>query len=128
MGMGMMKRSSGFTLVELVVVIGILAILIGIAVPVYSTYRMRANRTEGKAALLEAVQSAERFFVRNNTFEGAFDPAEWSTEHYYTMSYVADSATEFEITATAKGAQAGDTDCAVMTINHQGVKTPTACW
>ncbi len=128
MGTGMSRSNRGFTLVELVVVIGILAILIGIAVPVYSTYRIRANRTEGKAALLEAAQSAERFFVRNNTFEGAFDPAEWSTEHYYTMSYVADSATEFEITATATGSQAGDTDCAVMTINHKGEKAPATCW
>ncbi|MEX2497768.1 MAG: pilin [Wenzhouxiangellaceae bacterium] len=60
----MTKRNSGFTLIELMIVIAILAILMAIAIPAYQTYSIRAKVSEGiygiawaKVAVTETYQS-----------------------------------------------------------------------
>ncbi len=55
-----MKKTSGFTLVELIVVIAILAILAGIAIPVYSGYIAKANEAND-LQLLDSVKTAAVF-------------------------------------------------------------------
>lgn len=57
----------GFTLVELIVVIAILAILAGVAIPVYSSYITKANEA-ADYAMLDAIKTAVAFKV---TEEGA---------------------------------------------------------
>lgn len=122
----------GFSLIELLVVIAILGIIAAIAVPQYNQYRRRANRSEARTALVEATQTAERFFVRNNTYVGAAAggniPAQ-SPHGLYAIAYNAPNATTFTVTATPQGGQAGD-ECGTFTINHAGVRTPAqaGCW
>jgi type IV pilus assembly protein PilE len=128
----MKNTPKGFTLIELVIVVAILGILVAIAVPQYNQYRLRSNRAEARATLVEAAQTAERFFVRNNTYVGAAGgdniPAQ-SPHSLYAITFNAPTATTFTITATPQGGQAGDTDCLPsLTINHLGVKGPAACW
>jgi len=116
----------GFSLLELVAVITILGIIMVIAVPIYSSYRTRANRSDGKVALLTAAQQVERYFTSNNTYTGATVPAS-SRAGMYNLS-IATTATTFTITADPTGSQAKDTDCDPMTINQAGARTPAACW
>lgn len=63
-----MKSNRGFTLIELMIVVVIIAILAGIAYPSYDEYVKRGNRTEGQALLSEAAATQERYFSQNNTY------------------------------------------------------------
>jgi len=117
---------AGFTLIELLVVIAILGVLAAIAIPTYSSYRLRSGRADGKVALLAASQRAERFYTNNNTYVGAPVPAT-SESGRYNLNIVTTAST-FTITADPTGVQAGDTACDPMTIDQTGVKTPAACW
>jgi type IV pilus assembly protein PilE len=63
-----MKQRSGFTLVEMLIVLAILSILASIALPSYAGYIVRTKRTEGQVALIEAMARQERYFSRHNSY------------------------------------------------------------
>ncbi len=66
--MKLFKNNGGFTLIELMVVVGIIAILLAIAIPNYQKYQAKARQTEAKLNLA-AVYTAERAFsVENSSF------------------------------------------------------------
>jgi type IV pilus assembly protein PilE len=59
---------SGFTLVELLIVVAIVSILAAVALPSFQDQIRRSQRTEGKTALLRAAQLLERNYTVNNTY------------------------------------------------------------
>ena len=56
-----MERNSGFSLVELIVVIAIMAILVGVAVPVYTSYVDKAQETVDDQYLSDVVYAAQLY-------------------------------------------------------------------
>ncbi|HEJ3591491.1 TPA: type IV pilin protein [Pseudomonas aeruginosa] len=58
----MRTRQKGFTLLEMVVVVAVIGILLGIAIPSYQNYVIRSNRTEGQALLSDAAARQERYY------------------------------------------------------------------
>jgi type IV pilus assembly protein PilE len=124
--------SRGFTLVELMVVVAIVGIMAAVAYPSYQDSVRKSRRADGKTALLQAVQVAERWFTQNNTYDmtGGTPPNGPSDEGHYTLAYVG-GATTFLITATPGGAQASD-PCGALTINQANVKDSAGgmadCW
>lgn len=142
------RRSSGMTLIELMVVVAIVGILIGVAYPAYRQYVVRTKRTEARAALLEVSQALEKCYTRYfaydhddctavtsfTTAKGTYDiaPADEEVEDPsgpYSEITPGIQATSFVMRAQARGGQAtGDPQCAVMTIDSAGRKTPQACW
>jgi type IV pilus assembly protein PilE len=60
-----MSKESGFTLVELMIVIAIIAILAAVATPAYINYQNRARQTEGIEALLRAKMDQQAFYAEN---------------------------------------------------------------
>lgn len=58
----------GFTLVELMVVLAIVATLAAIAYPVYARHVIKARRAEAQMALLELMQKQEQYFTRHNAY------------------------------------------------------------
>ncbi|MGC1443605.1 MAG: prepilin-type N-terminal cleavage/methylation domain-containing protein, partial [Burkholderiaceae bacterium] len=59
----MKTTSKGFTLIELMITLVVIAILAAIALPSYGRYVQKASRAEAKSALLEASQFMQRFYV-----------------------------------------------------------------
>jgi type IV pilus assembly protein PilE len=64
-------RSSGFTLIELIVTVAIIAILAAIAIPSYSQYVLRANVSEAVAGLSDMRVKLEQYFQDQRTYVGA---------------------------------------------------------
>lgn len=130
-----MKASSGFTLIELMVVVAIIAIIASIAIPSYSKYIVASHRTEAQAAMLNLAQYLESKY--NASFDyppassipsGLISPADIS--NYYTFSVsITSSSQSYTINATPTAAQR-DSTCGTLTLKEDGTKTPTTsgCW
>jgi prepilin-type N-terminal cleavage/methylation domain-containing protein len=63
-----MTKGSGFTLVELMIVIAIVAILAAVATPAYINYQNRARQTEGIEALLRAKMDQQAFYAETGRY------------------------------------------------------------
>jgi type IV pilus assembly protein PilE len=138
-------NSRGFSLIELMIVVLVVAVLAAIAVPSYRQYVLRSHRTEAKAALLNVAAAQEKFYLQNNTYTTALTAAPpaglgiaaTTRNGYYNIAIGDADATEYSVTATAAGTQIQDTACASFAIDSFGVKSATkkgggdnsaACW
>ena len=122
-----MRRTHGFTLIEMVVVVAIIAILASIAVPAYTDQIRKGRRAEAMNGLEAMAQRQERWRANNPTY-GTAAQIVASTSDYYTFAVTVNTANAWTMTATAAGAQATDTRCATMTLTNAGVRTPADCW
>ncbi|MGH1471406.1 MAG: type IV pilin protein [Cellvibrionaceae bacterium] len=66
-----MKKHTGFTLIELMIVVAIVAILAAVGIPSYQQYVTKTKRTDCQGVLVNFSLSMERFFAGNNTYDGA---------------------------------------------------------
>ena len=133
----MRKTNRGFTLIEAMVVVVIIAIMASIGIPSYRQYMMRAQRADGTGALLRMASAQEKFYLQNNRYAGAGEMAPAppgglgipGTEHGYYNLAVAPAAgglaQGYTATAIVPGGspQVADTDCVSFTVNEQGVRT-----
>ena len=138
-----MHRVRGLTLVELMVVVAVMAIIAAVAYPLYTNQVQKSRRADAKIALETIAMAQERFFTINGSYTDNLATLQVSTavqggnsdKGYYTVAVVhpGGDAQQFQATASAAGAQSGDSDCASFTINQLGVKTATDldgtnCW
>jgi len=121
----------GFTLIELMIVVAVIAILGMIAVPAYRDSTTKARRSDGQTALMDVMARQERYFTERNTYTtnlAALPASAASQEGFYTVSAAAcgGGITSCVIlTATAQGAQAPDGN---MTLDSRGQKLPANKW
>lgn len=102
-----MKLQRGFTLIEVMVVVAIIAILASIAVPAYSDYVVRGKIPEATASLSTGRVRLEQFFQDNRTYIG-FNCADASGKHF-DISCTAQTAISYTLQAAGKGSMAGFT-------------------
>lgn len=62
------KKSYGFSLIEIMIVVAIIGILASVAYPSYMSSILKGRRAEGKAALLDLMQQQERFMTQTNSY------------------------------------------------------------
>ena len=118
-----MKRQSGFTLLELMIVVVVISILAAIAVPSYTQYVIRGKLTDAFSALASAQSSAEQFWANNRTYVG-FNAANGFPQTTTNFSYNLSNQTTstYTITATGLSTLAGFQ----FTIDQNGNKATTA--
>jgi len=126
-------RQTGFTLIELMVVMTIIAILAGIAIPSYRQHVIRSHRSSAQAEMMSLANREQQFLIANRSFA---DKAELTANGYAPPPEVTDfyswdvmipgaAPPVFIITLTPIGSQAKD---GALTLDSRGNRTPVEKW
>jgi type IV pilus assembly protein PilE len=130
-------RPKGFTLIELMITVVVIAILGAVALPSFLNQIRKSRRTEARTAVLDLAARAERLYSTNNSYlnsvtskllptdlgyqDTAFPIASVGSGYYsIDIKPNAPTATTFNFTATATGSQASDTTCYTFTVDQTG--------
>ena len=133
------SNSRGFTLLELMIVVVIVAILAAIANAAYGFAVVKSRRASAKGCVMEGSQYMERYYTTKLTYAAAVLPGcSNDVTQYYAVTlgttHVPD-ATTYTVQAVPKGVQlTADTKCGTLTINQTGTRTKSGtgtlaeCW
>ncbi len=115
-GARMTRRSEGFTLIELMIVLGVLGVLLAIALPSYQDSTRKGRRSEAVTALTQLQQAQERHRASNTAYAATFAALSASapaTTPHYNLSIDGAGPGGYQITASARAdsPQFGDTAC-----------------
>lgn len=117
---------AGFTLIEIMITVAIIAILAAVAVPVYRDYVVRSRIPEATSGLAARQVRMEQYFQDTRTYVGAPDCTLNTTDsqffNYSCATSPAPSATAFVLQAVGKGGMAGFT----YTVNQSSQRATTA--
>ena len=130
-----MYRRGGFSLIELMIVIAVVAILASIAGPALSKYVQKGRRADAQQVMLDMAND-QALWRSSNANYATYAELGSPTISYYNNPVVNGlSATTFNISLTAAGGQAGDEEdgvaCTPLTYTLNGsviTKTPVVCW
>lgn len=125
-----MKQASGFTLIELMVTVAIIAIIAAVAIPAYNSYVVRGKLSEAFGTLGDYRVRMEQFNVDNRNYgiAGGTCGSAVPTGSYFTYTCVpGNPATTYVATATSQAnVGLGAAGAYVYTIDDAGVKNTTA--
>lgn len=120
----MQKTHSGFTLIELMIVVAVVAILAAIAYPSYQQHVSKSRRVEAKQALAQTTQRLERCFTRFNAYNHKKCPkGSKLTENEHYLIRISAKSASYKVTAIPKSkSQVKDKRCGRYRIDQTGAK------
>ena len=137
------RAGRGFTLLEVLIAMAVVAILTAIAVPSYAEYVRRSQRAEARATLIQAAQFMERVRTERNSYRpGGAAPTlppdlaavPRTGTARYLLQLQTNTATQYVLEARAVGSMATDR-CGNLRLDHTGLRTYTGvdgsmdlCW
>ncbi|CAA0121572.1 Fimbrial protein [Halioglobus japonicus] len=152
---GQKTAASGFSLIEVMIVLVIIGVLLLVALPGYQDSMKKTRRADGMRDLMELVSRQERFYAQNSRYtddintaaglnfrhESATDDPTTSSEGHYNLSVVAcegkdadDFDTCYQLRAAPIGTQGTD-PCGTLTVDSRGIRGHTGspgqevhCW
>jgi type IV pilus assembly protein PilE len=140
-------NSAGFSLIEVMIVLVIIAVLLLIAVPGYQESMKKSRRADGMRDLMELTARQERFYAQYSVYtddiaskDGLNFERTTSSEGHYDLDVVecpdedeGDFSACYVLRAAPKDIQAKDTACGTLSVNSKGQRSASgslgeACW
>jgi type IV pilus assembly protein PilE len=138
------RTQSGFTLIELMVVVAIVALIAAIAYPSYRRSVIKSDRSDAKVALQKAAQAFERCYAESHSYKASPHAKRPGTcpefprrsqNEYYNITLPKVTTTTYTIKAepVAGGPQQDDAGCTSFTLKSNGAQSATGnnsdhCW
>ncbi|MCG2584057.1 type IV pilin protein [Massilia sp. TS11] len=128
-----MRRSAGFTLVEILVTVAIVGILAAIAIPAYNQYLVKNNRRAAQAYLIDLAQAEQQYLMDARAYTSTLATLHVTAPPKLGENYTVSITTSdgppptFTITATPVSGSRQANDGA-LSIDQAGTKTPAANW
>ena len=126
-------RQHGFTLIELMIAVAIVAVLARIAYPSYVSHVQKGARRSAQAQMLDIANREQQYLMINKTYasystltsSGYVFPSELTSKYSPAITIGTDTLPSYTITFTATGNQSSDGD---LRLTSTGTKTPSSKW
>lgn len=124
---------SGFTLIELMIAVVVVAILAVVALPSYAEFVKRGTRADAQAFLMEiSLRQQQRLVDRREYASTIADlglalPRSLTGKYAVSMSAPAAVPPTFTVSAAPQGAQTTER-CGTLTLDSAGQRSPSSCW
>jgi len=127
------RRQGGFTLIELMIVISIIAILLAVALPAYQDQVIRGHRAAAQSQMLDIANREQQYLLANRSYidhtamAGTGFVLETRVAEHYSYAIVVGTGTVpfYTITFTPSGRQAKD---GPLTLDSEGEGLPLDKW
>lgn len=135
------RKQSGFTFIELMIVVAVLTIIAAIAIPSYRSHVVKSNRAAAEAFILSVANKQEQYMLDARSYASSLSalnmtaPSDVSKNYTVSITNVASAPPTYTIVATPSGAQAAaDAICGSVSVDQDGTKAITGtgtvggCW